>query len=73
MGQHMGHVRKDIIERYSLGRLNESGVKRVEEHLLLCETCRCSLDHFEAFLSLLRSTVIKSPAVAPAHMAMSAG
>ncbi len=42
----MGHLRKDTIERYSLGRLNESGVKRVEEHLLSCETCRCSLDRF---------------------------
>lgn len=67
MGRHTGHVRKHIIERYSLGRLNESGVKRTEEHLLLCETCRCSLDQFEAFLSLIRSA-----AVAPAPLAMSA-
>ncbi|HWE49192.1 MAG TPA: hypothetical protein VG273_05365 [Bryobacteraceae bacterium] len=51
----MGHIRKDIIERYALGRLNESAVTRVEIHLLVCETCRERLDSFETFVWMLKS------------------
>jgi anti-sigma factor ChrR (cupin superfamily) len=56
----MRHIRKDIIERYSLGGLNESAIERVEIHLLVCETCRASLDNFEAFLSMIKSAAPKT-------------
>jgi anti-sigma factor ChrR (cupin superfamily) len=64
----MRHIRKDIIERYSLGRLNESGVDRVEVHLLVCEKCRENLDNFEAFAAL-----IKIASATEASQTMSAG
>ena len=45
----MRHLGSNMIEEYSLQRLSESKVAQVEEHLLLCDGCRESLDEFEAF------------------------
>ena len=53
----MTHLATDTLERYSIGRLTEDGVRRTEEHLLVCHECRDRLDAFETFLSSIRSTL----------------
>lgn len=51
----MAHLRSDTIERYSFGQLADLSLKRTEQHLILCETCRQRLDEFESFLLTLRA------------------
>lgn len=50
----MAHLRSDTIERYSFGTLADLSLKRTEQHLILCESCRERLDEFETFLTSLR-------------------
>ncbi|HVW83442.1 MAG TPA: zf-HC2 domain-containing protein [Bryobacteraceae bacterium] len=44
----LGHEPEERLELYVLGRLAASELVRVEEHLLLCESCRNRLDEIEA-------------------------
>jgi hypothetical protein len=48
------HLRTDTIERYSCGQLSGQPLKRAEQHLIVCETCRDRLEEFESFLLTLR-------------------
>ena len=62
----MIHLRADVLEDFALGRLPEKGVARVEEHLLVCDTCRNRLDNVEAFVISVRAgsadtTAVTSP------------
>src|SRR5437764_7056481 len=41
------HPSDDLLEEYSFGRLDEHDIARLEEHLMLCEKCRDSLEHVE--------------------------
>jgi hypothetical protein len=45
----MRHLKLDTVEQYSMGVLTDSEVSRVENHLLLCSTCRERIDEFDAF------------------------
>jgi anti-sigma factor RsiW len=51
----MKHLAEDLIEKYSLGRLDNAAASRVEVHLFVCDECRTRLDKFEFFLSVLRA------------------
>jgi hypothetical protein len=44
------HVEEEELERYSTRAMNEAQAAGVEEHLLVCETCRRRLDEAESFL-----------------------
>jgi hypothetical protein len=50
----MRHLSSNAIEKYSLQRLTEGIGARVEEHLLICDGCRESLDEFEAFRQAIK-------------------
>jgi len=55
MLQMADHVTEEDLEQYCLGGLTEVGCVRLEEHLLLCETCRDRLTETENFVGAMRA------------------
>ncbi len=49
------HLDVDVVERYVAGELTETELAVVEEHLLVCETCRQAVSEMDVFAALLRS------------------
>jgi hypothetical protein len=47
------HIGEDTLERYALGHLSEELTPSLEEHLLLCETCRDRLEKVEQFIQVV--------------------
>jgi hypothetical protein len=56
----MEHVSEDSLDLYSMGQLPEGKLEIVEEHLLLCETCRSCVEELEGFVRTFRDA---TPAV----------
>lgn len=52
------HPSEDLLEEYSFGRLDERAAAPLEEHLLLCERCRDSLELVEGFIQELKSAIL---------------
>ncbi len=48
------HPGEDVLEAYSLRRLNRRLLARVEEHLLACEACRRRLEEAAGFAEATR-------------------
>jgi len=59
------HAADDELEQYVLGGLVEPEVAAVEEHLLVCETCRARLEETESFVQAMRSAARKLRAEPP--------
>jgi anti-sigma factor RsiW len=57
----MGGVQigEEALERYSLGRLTEDEAGPVEEHLLICASCRKRLEQLDAYHRAMRSALSK--------------
>ena len=51
------HATIEALELYSLGRLAEPEVSRLEEHLLICEQCQHRLEEEERFAVTVRSAL----------------
>jgi anti-sigma factor RsiW len=51
------HATDDILELYSLGRLEEPEVSQLEEHLLICEKCQNRVEHEDECVETLRSAL----------------
>jgi anti-sigma factor RsiW len=49
------HLDVDVAERHVAGELTETELAVVEEHLLVCETCRQTVSEMDVFAPLLRS------------------
>lgn len=49
------HADEELLERYSLGALEETDLARVEDHLFLCETCRESLEEADVYTAAMRA------------------
>lgn len=49
------HVEDDRMEQYSMHRLGEEESAELEEHLLLCESCRQRLEQTDALVSGIRA------------------
>ena len=64
---HMAHLHNKTLEHYSAGRLTEAGIRRAEEHLIVCPSCRDRLDDFEVFLSSIRAAA-SATSVSPLTM-----
>jgi hypothetical protein len=47
-------VDEDLLERYSMGTVTEAESERIEQHLLVCQTCRNRLQEDETFLRAMR-------------------
>jgi hypothetical protein len=50
----LDHAEEGLLERYSLGALDETDLARVEEHLLICETCRDRLQEADVYTAAMR-------------------
>jgi hypothetical protein len=48
------HVEEEQLEQYSIGALPEPDVARVEEHILICETCQEKLAHADSWIRSVR-------------------
>jgi Putative zinc-finger len=48
------HAEDEKLERYSLGALDDTDSARVEEHLLICETCRERLEEADVYTAAMR-------------------
>ena len=48
------HPAEDDIELYAMHRTNERIVERIEEHLLICASCRSALDEVEREIRTMR-------------------
>lgn len=57
----MDHISEDDLELYSMGRLAEPELERVEQHLLLCEGCQERLLQIDEFIATLRAAVKEKP------------
>jgi hypothetical protein len=53
------HIEDDELELYALGRLCESRVVAVEEHVLICESCQDRLAETEAYVQAVRAAAAK--------------
>jgi hypothetical protein len=54
--EESAHIGEDQLERYSVGTLPENAVARVEEHVLLCETCQDKLASIDSWVRSVRRT-----------------
>lgn len=50
------HPSEDEWEEYAFGRLPQSRVERLEEHLFACRACQFTLDRLDKFISAMRTT-----------------
>ena len=50
---HGSHPSDDELELYALGRMSDDAIAPLEEHLLLCESCRDRLDEADAFTTTI--------------------
>lgn len=48
------HICDHRLDLYALGRLTDPEAAEIEEHLLLCETCRSHLSRIDRFIAALR-------------------
>lgn len=55
MTSSASHPPEDWLEEYALGRLRGAQLARLEEHLLVCESCRRRLLETEDFIRATRS------------------
>ncbi len=55
------HLSDEEIELYSLGRLTEPAISRLETHLLVCEHCRNRLEEEDAYIRAMRSALRDRP------------
>lgn len=55
MGTHINM--ETALENYALGRLPESDVQRLEEHVLLCRSCQTRLQRIDEFIETIRITL----------------
>lgn len=49
------HASDEVLEQYSMGRLNAQTLKTFEEHLLICATCQDNLEAMDAYRASMRT------------------
>jgi len=67
----LNHLKEEELEQYCLGRLAESRCARVEEHILLCASCRDRLTEADAFLAAMHQASRRCRAAQTADQAAS--
>jgi len=53
------HATDDTLERYAMRTLPESACSTLEEHLLVCQSCRDRLEATEAYLAAMKLAAAK--------------
>jgi hypothetical protein len=52
-----GHPEDDVLERYSMGNLEEPVAESIEEHILVCASCQDRLDFTETYIRSMKSAM----------------
>jgi hypothetical protein len=72
MGRHMQakftvdvHADVDTLEEYVIGRLPESAIEPLEEHLLICPRCQAAVAEIDEYVSLMKHAMAKMAAKRP--------
>jgi predicted anti-sigma-YlaC factor YlaD len=55
-----GHITYEALEQYAFKQLSEANVDLIEEHLLVCEYCRGTLDYVEDEIRALKEALLLS-------------
>lgn len=55
------HYSEDVIERYSMGDLQEPEAAHLEEHLLQCDKCLEALRRMDVLIEALGSAAFTEP------------
>jgi hypothetical protein len=63
----MPHQTDDHLELYALGRLTDPVLADLEEHLLICGSCRDRLDETDAYVRAMRSAIADEPPSSSGH------
>jgi len=53
------HFPDEILERYAMGKTPSLDCGPLEEHLLLCESCRTRLKKIEEFILVVRAALVE--------------
>jgi anti-sigma factor RsiW len=63
MAKRESHLCDSLVEAYSLGKVPESELRAVEEHLLICEACRHRVEESDAYIQGIRkaSAQVRTP------------
>ena len=56
---NLPHLAEDTLEMYSMGRLSETEIDNVEDHLLICPVCQDRLTETDQFVHAIRSAARK--------------
>lgn len=56
------HPDEDTLESYALGRLPESEVVRIEEHLLVCHPCQDALKELDEYVTAMKGALAEQEA-----------
>ncbi|HEY3443640.1 MAG TPA: zf-HC2 domain-containing protein [Paludibaculum sp.] len=53
------HIPDEALEQYAMGKLPESEVASLEEHLLICLDCQYRLDAMDEYVAAMRAAAVK--------------
>jgi hypothetical protein len=63
------HIGEELLESYALGRVRDPELAQVEDHLLLCGSCRTRLDLLDHCVETMRAAMLSSRDVPPSQVA----
>jgi predicted anti-sigma-YlaC factor YlaD len=49
----------ELFEQYSMGTISSEDLERIEEHLLICETCRQRVAECDIFIEAMRRAAVR--------------
>jgi len=58
-GMGSPHMNAEDVERYSLGSLSDEEAAGFDEHLLICELCRSSVEASDEYVASMRAAARK--------------
>ena len=53
------HLSDETTEQYSLGKTSARNAAEIEEHLLICETCRRAVAASDGYVAAMRAAAVK--------------
>ncbi len=68
----LSHESDDRLELYALGRLSDSELPEIEEHLLVCDSCRDRLDETEMYVVAMQRELALAAVPAKSAWSLSA-
>ena len=54
-----GHFSEDLLEQYAFNRMREPECARLEEHLLVCGSCRLRLSEIDGYIAVMKAAAVQ--------------